>query len=217
MYVEARDAVWDFVVGLRLAQLFWLGLRAFLGTAVWLAFPALFIVAGSRSDNDGIAVLTMLFGSILMATVLLYLPFLQIHFTLENRMGAMFEWFHVRRMFKRAPIAFWFSLLVTLALAIPLYLLKIEFPLREIAWVTTLVFMVFIYPARLLTGWAYGRARRREKPRFFLFRWMSRLAVVPVLLFYALIVYLSTYTSWYGAWAAFEQHAVLMPAPFISW
>lgn len=217
MYVEARDAVWDFVVGLRLAQLFWLGLRAFLGTAVWLAFPALFIVAGSRSDNDGIAVLTMLFGSILMATVLLYLPFLQIHFTLENRMGAMFEWFHVRRMFKRAPIAFWFSLLVTLALAIPLYLLKIEFPLREIAWVTTLVFMVFIYPARLLTGWAYGRARRREKPRFFLFRWMSRLAVVPVLLFYALIVYLSTYTSWYGAWAAFEQHVVLMPAPFMSW
>lgn len=217
MYVEARDAVWDFVVGLRLPQLFWLGLRGFVGAAVWLGLPALMVVAGSRGQDEGGGVLLMLFGSLLMATVLLYLPFLQVHFALENRLGAMFEWRHIRGMFRRAPIAFWFSLLITLAFAIPLYLLKIEFPLRGIAWITTLVFMVFIYPARLLTGWAYGRALRREQPRFFLFRWMSRLAAIPVILFYALIVYLSQYTSWYGAWSVFEQHAVLLPAPFSSW
>ena len=40
MFAEARDAVWDFVVSLRLPQYFWLGLRGFVGALAWLLIPA---------------------------------------------------------------------------------------------------------------------------------------------------------------------------------
>ena len=72
-------------------------------------------------------------------------------------------------------LAWFFALLVTLAFALPLYLLKIEPPPRELWWTLTIFFIVFIYPARLLTGWAVGRAMHHHKPRHFVFRWLARL------------------------------------------
>jgi len=119
-------------------------------------------------------------------------------------------------MFRRAPIAFWFALLITLLSALPLYLLKIELTPPEVTWLPSLVFVMFIIPARFLTGWAVGRARRHERPRFFLFRWMSRLAALPVLATYVFIVYFTQYVSWYGVWSLYEQHAFLVPVPFLA-
>ena len=60
---------------------------------------------------------------------------------------------------------------MTLLFALPLYLLKIEPPPRELWWTLTIFFILFIYPARLLDR--LGRGPRRcshAKPRFFLFR-----------------------------------------------
>ncbi|MFM9115023.1 MAG: hypothetical protein ACKOU6_02550 [Planctomycetota bacterium] len=113
-------------------------------------------------------------------------------------------------------MASWFSLLVMLLFALPLYLLKIEFLQREVAWLPSLVFVAFIAPARLLCGWALGRARRRERPRFFLSWLTAGPAMIPIVLFYVFIVYLSRYTSWYGSWSLFEQHAFLLPVPFLG-
>jgi len=73
-----------------------------------------------------------------------------------------------------------------------------------------------LLPARLLTGWAVGRARRREQPRHGFFRWTGRLAMIPVVLFYVLFVYLSQYLSWNGSRGLLEQHAFLVPAPWTS-
>ena len=72
----------------------------------------------------------------------------------------MFEVRHARRLFARAPLAFFVALLFTLVLALPLYLLKIEIVPREAAWLPSLLFVVSIFPARLLTGWALARAQR---------------------------------------------------------
>ena len=144
------------------------------------------------------------------------LPFLQAHYAAERRFGAMFEWSRVRHLFRAAPIAFWFALLNTLLLAVPLYLLKIEFIPREVMWLPSLVFVVFTYPARLISGWALGRARRHAQPRFFLFRWTARAAAIPVVAIYALVVYLTQYTSWEGSWSLFSQHAFLTPVPFLG-
>jgi hypothetical protein len=152
---------------------------------------------------------------VLLTGVLLYLPFLQAHFAAEGRFVAMFEVGRVRQFFRRAPLAFWFSLLITLLFALPLYLLKIEVTPGEVAWMSSLVFVMFIYPARLLTGWAVSRGERRETPRFFLFRWLSRLGALPVAGTYAIIVYFTQYFTWYGSWSLFEQHAFLVPAPFL--
>src|SRR5262249_1715927 len=80
----------------------------------------------------------------------------------------------VRAAFKRAPWAFAFSFVVTLLFALPLYLLKVEMIPREAAWLPSLVFIVFIFPARLLTGWAYGRSERRGHPPPWGLRWLGR-------------------------------------------
>ena len=211
-----RNAVVDYVVGLRLPYYFWLGARGFLGALLWLVIPVgLLILAAQVAPDKGGALLSIIGGLLLMLAVM-HLPFLQTHFALENRFRALFAVKAVRQMFRRAPIAFWLSLFITLLFALPLYLLKIELPPREIAWLPSLLFVVFIFPARLVTGWAVSRAKRHEEPRHWFFRWTSRLALVPVVFFYVLFVYLTQYLSWNGAFSLLEQHAFMVPAPLMS-
>ncbi len=104
---------------------------------------------------------------------------------------------------------------VVLLLAVPLYLLKIEPVLPpELQWLITLFFIVFIYPARVLTGWAVSRARRRDKPRFAVSRWLARAGALPVIAFYLLVLFLTQYTSFLGPASLLEHHAFLLPVPF---
>jgi hypothetical protein len=134
----------------------------------------------------------------------------------SNRLSAVFELSAVRADFTRAPWAFTFAFIITLLFALPLYLLKIEMVPREAAWLPSLVFIAFIFPARLLTGWALSRAARRETPRHWFFRWTGRLPLIPAAAFYVLIVFFTQYTSWNGVWSLYEQHAFLLPVPFFG-
>jgi hypothetical protein len=215
MYAEARDAVWDFVVGLHLPRYFWLGLRGFVGALAWLLVPTLLLMAGT-SGRGGATVLLGFIGALSLVAVLLYLPFLQTNLAVKNRLAAMFDWRAVREQFRRAPIAYWLALAITLLFAIPLYLLKIEPPPRELWWTLTIFFILFIYPARLLAGWAVGRAMKRELPQLFLFRWLSRLAALPVVAFYIFVLWLTQFTSFLGPASLLEQHAFLVPVPFLG-
>ncbi|HSH16759.1 MAG TPA: hypothetical protein VLD18_12030, partial [Verrucomicrobiae bacterium] len=211
-----RNAVVDYVVGLRIPYYFWLGARGFLGALLWLVIPVgLLILAAQVAPDQGGALLSII-GGLLLMLVVMHLPFLQTHFALENRFRALFAVKTVRQMFRRAPIAFWLSLFITLLFALPLYLLKIELPPREIAWLPSLLFVVFIFPARLITGLAVSRANRRDEPRHWFFRWTSRLALVPVVFFYVFFVYLTQYLSWNGALSLLEQHAFMVPAPLMN-
>ena len=136
-----------------------------------------------------------------------------------NRLGGAFEVLSVRRDYGRAPWAFSFAFVVTLLFAIPLYLLKIQVVPREAAWLPSLVFIMFIFPARLLTGWAMGRANRLARqptPRHWFFRWTGRLPMLPAAAFYVFIVFFTQYTSWNGVWSLYEQHAFLVPVPFFG-
>jgi len=209
-YSEARDAVWAFVASLRLPYFFRLGLFGFLGTMAWLALPVSLLAAG-RS----VPVLALP-GLLLLGLVALPLPYLQARFAAENRFGAIFELRAVRERYKRAPWAFALALVLTLIGAVPLYLLKIEMIPRETVWLPSLVFLGFMFPARVLTGWAYGRSLRREPPRHWFFRWSGRLAMLPVVGFYLLIVFFSQFTAWRGVWSLYEQHAFLLPVPFLG-
>ena len=209
-YSRARDAVWEFVVGLRLPYYFWLGVRGFAGGLVWLAVPITLLAAGARTPLAGVV------GGALLAIVVLYLPFAQVNFAAANRLRAMFELRAVRDHFRRAPVAFLVALFCTLLFAVPLYLLKIEIIPREAAWLPSMVFVAFIFPARLLTGWAYARAGRRAEPRHWVFRASARLTMVPVVILYAAIVYFTQFTSWYGLASLYEQHAFLLPVPFLG-
>ncbi len=144
----------------------------------------------------------------------LSLPFLQVHFAAENRFRALFEVGKVRERFRRAPIAFLIAFVFTLLLALPLYLLKIEIVPRDALWLPALFFIVTIFPLKVMTGWAYGRAGRKEKRAHWIFRVGCRLLMLPVALFYALIVFFTQYTGWHGVRALYEHHAFLLPVPF---
>jgi len=213
-YASARDTVWDFTQSLRLPHYFWLGVRGFAVAFAWLVIPVSLLALGhSRLPAAG---LIEFFGAVLLAIVLMYLPFLQLRMAATNRFAQAFNVLAVRNDFKRAPWAFAFSFVVTLLFALPLYLLKIQIVPAEAAWLPGLVFIAFIYPARLLTGWAMGRARRREEPRHWFFRVTGRLPLLPVAGFYVLIVFFTQYTSWNGVWSLYEQHAFLLPVPFFG-
>ena len=209
-YGSARDAVAAFVDSLRLSYYFRLGFLGFAGTMIWLFLPVTFLGAGRRFPLLG------LLGALLLGLAAMPLPFLQTRFAVEGRFRSIFELKAVRGQFKRAPWAFAFSLLLTLTFALPLYLFKIEIIPRETAWLPGLVFLAFIVPARVLTGWAYGRSIRREPSRHWFFRWTGRFAMLPVAVLYVLIVFLSQYTAWRGVWSLYEQHAFLLPVPFLG-
>jgi len=209
-YAQARDAVWEFVVHLRLPYYFWLGLRGFAGGLLWLFLPVSMLALGRQAPAIGFL------GALALIVVLVYLPFVQTRFAAENRFRAMFEVGGARRAFRRAPVAFLLALFITLLFALPLYLLKIEIIPREAAWLPSLVFVVFIFPARLFTGWAYGYAAHRPRNRNWFLRQSARLMMVPVAAFYVLIVFFTQYTSWHGIASLYEQHAFLVPVPFLG-
>ena len=214
-YTTMRDTTLDYLASLRLPHYFWLGARGFAGAVIWLIVPVGILIAAANLPPGGAAVVSLLGAALLMAVVL-YLPFPQTHFAQQNRFAALFEVKAVRSLFRRAPIAFWIALLITLLFALPLYLLKIQLTPREVAWLPSLLFVIFIFPARLLSGWAVGRAARRDEPRNWVFRWAARFAAIPVVAAYALIVFLTQYLSWHGSLSLLEQHAFLVPAPLMG-
>jgi Protein of unknown function (DUF4013) len=243
-YAEARDRVWDFVASLRLLYYFWLGLRGFAGSMVWLVLPVSLIAAGrligqqGSQQAGGVGFLVGFAGFVQLLFVLLQLPFLQARFAAENRFKALFEWGDIVRGFARAPWAYAFALVVTLLSALPLYLLKIEMIPREatgfeglrfghlarlllldetlVVCLPELVFVMFIFPARLLTGWAYARSVKRPRYRHWFFTATAPLVTLPAAFFYVFVVFLSQYTSWNGIWSLYEQHAFLLPVPFVG-
>lgn len=214
-FAGLQGLITDYFLGLRLPFYFWLGLRGFVGALAWLILPVGILLAATRAPLGG-SILLSLLGGFLLLLVAIHLPFLQAHFAQTDRFSALFELREVRRLFLRAPLAFWFALLITLLFAVPLYLLKIELTPRELAWLPSLLFVVFIFPARILTGWAMSRALRHEQPRHWFPRWLARLGIVPIALAYTLVVYFTPYFSWNGAMSLLEQHAFLVPAPLMA-
>lgn len=212
IYTKSRDAVWEFVIGLRLPYYFWLGVRGFFGTLAWIAIPVALLAAATLLPARAAPLLSVI-GAFFMASVLFFLPYLQTNFGADNSLWSMFNIGRVLNQFIRAPVAFWFALFLLVLSATPLYLLMVEATPREIAGIPTFVFLLLILPARMVTGWAVARANRREKARFFLVPMASFLFALPVVGWYVLMVYLSQYITWRGAWTMFEQHAFLLPTP----
>ncbi|NNE91978.1 MAG: hypothetical protein HKN23_10055 [Verrucomicrobiales bacterium] len=215
-FTHVRNGVFGYIRDLRIPYYFWLGFRGFVGAVMWLAIPVLILFGAAHIPNDGGSLVVTLIGSFFLMIAAMYLPFMQTHFAMTGKFEALFQIGVVRQVFRRAPIAFWFSLLITLLFALPLYLLKIELAPQEVAWLPSLLFVVFIFPARVLVGWAFSRGLKREQPRNWFFRWSGRLAAIPVVGAYAFIVWLTQYLSFHGTWSLLEQHAFLVPAPMLG-
>lgn len=209
LWQQTRDRLWLFVASLHLPQLFWLGVRGFAAGFCWLAVPVSLIAVGQKVPPAGFL------GGLLLMIVLLWVPFLQTRLAVEDRFRAGFDVGAVRRLFKRAPWMFAISLLITLTFAVPLYLLRIELIPREATWLPSIVFLVFIFPSKLLTGWAYGLAAHRERPRNWFLRWTAWILMVAATFVYTVFVFFSQYFVWDGIGSLYAQHAFLLPVPFL--
>ena len=215
MFAESRDRFFDWIEGFDGRRLAMLGLRELAVAFAWLVIPISMMVIASRLP-EGAALLLSVLAGVVLATVLIYLPFLQINAAVDNSMRTGLDVARVRRQFRGAPIAYWLALVLTLVLAIPLYVLKAELIPREAAWLPSIVFVMSILPARLFAAWAVSRGERSETQRHWVFRYSARLFAIPVVITYVFVVYLTQYVSWYGVYSLYEQHAFLLPVPFIG-
>ena len=113
-----------------------------------------------------------------------------------------------------SPIAWLLAVFIVFVTAIPPYLLKaVDYP-PDARWLGTLVFIATIYPGRIVTAWAYGRATRREDRAWFGFRWLSRTVMLPLLLAYVVVLFLTQYVTAQGRADMFFHHAFMLPVPF---
>ena len=215
----APDRLWEFTNCLEIPRYFWLGLRGAMGTLIWLS-PSFIIISAFRNGETGLAGLVGFAALLLLGLGLLYVPMLQAHFAAENRFGALFEIRTIRKNFRRAPWAWFFAMVICLIISpIPLYLLKIEATPTEVMWTPCLIFVAFILPGRMATGLALRRARRKSDPTGILARISRNLVriLMPLVIgIYLLFVYLSQNTSWDGLQTWVQQHAILIPVPFLS-
>lgn len=200
----------------RLLSLGRLGLFGFLGALVWLAMPLGILFASSGASENGVAFLGSAVGALLLGGAALVIPFLQTRYAMSHRFRDFFVLSELGSLFRRAPIAFWVAISVTLLFALPLYLLKIELTPNEVAWLPNVIFVLFMLPARLVLGWSLYRATLTDAPRKWLSRWAAGIAAVPVVATYVFFVWLSQYVSWHGTYSLLEQHAFLVPAPLFG-
>jgi hypothetical protein len=210
----ASVAVRSFIRQLEIKRHFLLGLKGFGVGLVWLFLPTA-LYAAMKELKPGPGFVTVA-GGLLMTWVLAWMPFLQARFAATGRWRDGFQLKECRENFRHAPFAWLIAILGVYVLSLPLYLTKVALPPADAMWLLTLVFIVSIYPARILTGWAYHRAvkKREEKRRsWFVTRFATRLVILPLVGFYVFILFFTQFISEHGKRALFEHHAFLLPWP----
>jgi hypothetical protein len=208
----AEQNVREFLSRWRLGHLFSLGLRGLIGAFAWLAIPTFLFAAADKPEGGPIVV--TIFGGVLLMLVFSWLPFLQARFAAENRLRALFELSTIRRSFKKAPLTILFAILGVYVLALPLYLSKVALPPRDALVLLTPLFIVSIYPAKVISGWAYHRAMAQPEPARVWWRWPARWLMLPLLAAYVFLLYLTQFIGAQGKLVLFQHHAFLLPVPF---
>ncbi len=209
---HATAGVQDFTRRLRLKHHFLLGLKGFAGAFVWLLIPT--ILFSASNPEKPATVLLSIIGGIMLMVVLSWLPFMQARFAVVGRWRAMFDFRTIRRLYGYAPLAWLSTIAVLYTLSLPLFLPKVYLLPQDAMWTITLIFVVTIYPAKVMTGWALHRAVARREPPWYGWRWLSRWVMVPLLGLYVFLLFFTPYISEHAKGVLFENHALLLPVPF---
>ena len=125
---------------------------------LWLTVPVTLLAVGWKFPLLGFL------GFLLLLPVLAILPFLQMQFAARNRFTKMFDVLGVVPLVSASAVGVFLRAVHHAAVRVPLYLLKIELVPRDALMIPALVFIAFIWPARLLTGWVCGRAATALSP-----------------------------------------------------
>ncbi|QDT35054.1 DUF4013 domain-containing protein [Thalassoglobus polymorphus] len=214
-FAHADRKIQEFVQKLEIRRHFWLGLRGFGVAFLWLFLPTL-MYAAIQEPKGGQIFLTVT-GGILLAVVFSWVPFLQARFASENCFRSGLELREIRSLYSYAPIVWSLSLVVLYLLSLPLYLFKAFLLPPDAMWPVTLIFVVSIYPTRILLGWAYHHAvKKRElgnRPHWSV-RWLIGGTIIPVLGLYVFILFFTQFLGEQGKQVLFQHHSLLLPVPF---
>ncbi len=209
-WTRQQQFVADYVQSLQLPRLLWLGIVAALGTVVWLLIPVTILLIGREHP------LLIAAGGLLLAPVVCWLPFLQLQFAMTRDWRELFRLREVRGAYRRAPVAMTLALTLLLLLSMPLYVIKIELLPRETVWLPGVFFFAFIWPARILLGWAWGRALRYQEIRHWSVRLFAGTWGWLLVMLYTVVLFLMQYVAWNGAGELYVQHALLVPLTLIN-
>jgi len=212
---QAGDSVRSFLGALNIRYHFWLGLRGFIGAFAIVFFPTLVFSVLNDTSKPFQIILTLVGGAMLVV-VLAWVPFLQAKFSAENRLMAMTSFKDVREQCRKAPIAFLLSTIVLYALSLPLYLFKLFEVPQDMRWMLTPLFIVSIYPAKLLIGWSYSWAgsARKTKRAWLVVRILCGLVRTALLAIYVFLLFFTPTVGAAGKAVLFQHHAILLPWPF---
>ncbi len=209
----AADGLWNFFAQIPMLRLFGLGLIGFLGSFVWLLLPTVLMIAGTSRATGGAALLSIV-GALLSTIVFSFLLLMQTEFAASGDWRDFFRFHLVWRRLRSAPIWHVIAVLLTLVLALPLFLLKIEEIPNELKWSLSLVFVLTGWLSRVMLGWANARARKAPSVR----RWWWGVPVssliLPLSFAFVIILFFTRYISWHGVWSLLENPVFLLPAPF---
>ena len=226
---ESHQAIIQFIDGFRIPHLAKLGLLGYAAVYVWLTIPAYLFTqledVTSRWQISGFVI-----GCVMLTLLLMWLPMLLVHISINERVSAIFEFSTVRALTQRVPLrwAWTTALLFGLSILPLLYvaLLKARIPPHSIQWDMMFVFLVTAIPARLLIGLVYFHAARKQSdlretnalhvPSF---RWRLLYYANVACLFaavggYVYFLYLAETAGELGQRSVWQFHALLLPFPF---
>lgn len=207
----ATAGIQDFISRLRLKHHFLLGLKGWAGTLLVLVVPTALLAVG-QPDNPATYLISLI-AAPLMMLALCWAPFLQTRFAVTGQWRTLFQVRAIRRLFTYAPIAWFAAIVLTYVLSFPLFLAKVYLLPQDARWLVTIIFIVSIYPAKVVTGWAFHRATARQAKPWFGWRWVTRALLLPLMALYVFLLFFTPLISEHGKLVLFEHHALLLPVP----
>jgi hypothetical protein len=213
LWSRARDQLWRFVASIALKRLAYVGFWGFLGTAVWLFVPTCLLIATTANSSPTSGLLGVL-GTWLATIVFTILLPLQTQFAVELNFRKLFDVRSAWHQVRLAPHWYWLAQLLTLLLALPLFLAKIEEIPRELWWLLSFVYVLAGWLSRVAIGWCYAVARNRRQLPSGWWALPVMALMVPLSFVFVFIMFFTRYVSWHGAWSMIENPVFLLPAPF---
>lgn len=192
-----------------------LAVKGAVGALIWLAIPTFLLGRASTSPHENPAgpAIASFIGGLLMIPVAAWLPLLQCHQAATGNFRAIFDVRIAREIICRVPIRWAVATILLFGLAIPLYLSKVVFTPQDGFWLFTPLFILVIYPTRILMGWVYNSGCLKMTRASKLIRRPTKFFMIPALGFYSLILFVLPLVSPAGPRAMFENHAFLLPVP----
>ena len=207
------------------ANMWMLGVKAFLGAYLWLLVPSFFIAIGWYSSwifsferltyEMSFFVTLTLIGMFVLGWVAFYLPMLTAHFCTQGTIRSFFQLKQAQKQIRKVPFFYGFALLFTILLMLFPYGAKVPRLQPENVQGVAFGYFILILWAKLLWAKAYHKAEQGQEKGFFAFsRWWLRIAKVASFILVPFILVLSQFISWRGAYGFFEHFMYLLPTSF---